>query len=127
MKDTILSKLLIFFGTCSLIVGIIGIFLPILPTTPFLLLTAACYAKGSEKFYNWLLNHKWFGTYIKNYQEGNGIPFTTKLFAITVLWITIIFSTFIIISNQLLQISLISVAILVTIHLLTIKTMKKAV
>jgi len=53
-------------GTISLVFGVIGIFLPILPTTPFLLLAAACYARSSERFYNKLMNNKWFGNYIKN-------------------------------------------------------------
>jgi hypothetical protein len=127
MKDAILSKILIFFGSIFLIVGIVGIFLPILPTTPFLLLTAACYARGSEKFYNWLVNNICLGKYIKNYQEGRGIPLTTKMFAITFLWITISFSIIVVISNFLLQITLIIIANTVTIHILTIKTMKKEI
>jgi hypothetical protein len=124
MKDKILSKILIIFGSFFLVIGIIGIFLPILPTTPFLLLTAACYARGSEKFYNWLINHKLFGNYIKNYLEGRGISLYTKIFTILVLWITICFSTFIIITNILIQLIMIIIAIIVTIHIFTIRTMK---
>lgn len=122
MKKVIVSKLLIFLGTFFLIISFIGIFIPILPTTPFLLLAAACYAKGSKKFYNWLINNKWFGEYIKNYRERKGIPFSVKIISITILWITIAFSIFIIVSNLLIQIILISIAIAVTIHILTIKT-----
>jgi len=125
MKDAILSKILIFSGSFFLIIGIFGVFLPILPTTPFLLLTAACYAKGSEKFYNWLINNRWLGEYINNYLEGRGIPLNTKLFAITFLWVTIGFSTFIIVTNFLIQILLIIIAIVVTIHIITFKTLKK--
>jgi len=122
MKKVIVNKLLIFLGTFFLIISFIGIFIPILPTTPFLLLAAACYAKGSKKFYNWLINNKWFGEYIKNYRERKGIPFSVKIISITILWITIAFSIFIIVSNLLIQIILISIAIAVTIHILTIKT-----
>jgi len=125
MKDSILSKILIFFGSFFLIIGIIGIFIPILPTTPFLLLTAACYARGSEKFYNWLINNKWLGKYIRNYQEGRGIPMNVKILTISLLWLSIGFSTFIIVTIFLTQIILIIIAIVVTIHILTIKTMKK--
>ena len=57
-------------GTVCLILGIIGIILPILPTTPFLLLAAGCYARSSERFYNWLLNNRILGSYIRNYREG---------------------------------------------------------
>jgi len=122
MNDTIQNKILVGSGTFFLIIGIIGIFIPILPTTPVLLLTAACYARGSKKFYNWLINNKWLGEYIKNYQDGRGIPLTVKILTITILWITISFSTIIIISNLLIQIILIIIAIAVTIHILTIKT-----
>ena len=122
MKKVIVSKLLIFLGTFFLIISFIGIFIPILPTTPFLLLAAACYAKGSKKFYNWLINNKWFGEYIKNYRERKGIPFSVKIISITILWITIAFSIFIIVSNLLIQIILIIIAVGVTIHILTIKT-----
>ena len=125
MKDTMLNRILVVSGTFFLVIGIIGIFIPILPTTPFLLLAAACYARGSKKFYNWLINNKWLGEYIKNYREGKGIQLTVKILTITFLWITIAFSTIIIVSNFLIQIILIIIAIAVTIHILTIKTMRK--
>ena len=124
MKDIILSRILVGSGTFFLVIGIIGIFIPILPTTPFLLLAAACYARGSKKFYNWLINNKWLGEYIKNYREGRGIPLTVKILSITFLWITIAFSTFVIVSIFLVQVILIIIAIVVTIHILTIKTME---
>ena len=127
MKDAILNKILIGLGSFLLVLGIIGIFIPILPTTPFLLLAAACYARGSKKFYNWLINNKWLGEYIKNYREGRGIPLIVKILTITLLWITIAFSTIIIVSNFLIQVILIIIAIAVTIHILTIKTMKKKI
>ena len=127
MKDTILNKILVGSGTFFLVIGIIGIFIPILPTTPFLLLAAACYARGSKKFYNWLINNKWLGEYIKSYQEGRGISLNIKTLTITFLWITIAFSTFVIVSNFLIQIILIIIAIAVTIHILIIKTKKKEI
>jgi len=74
--------LLIISGTIFLGFGIIGIFLPILPTTPFLLLAAACYARSSKRFYNWLMNNRWFGNYIKNYRDGRGVPLKFKIFTI---------------------------------------------
>ena len=72
-------------GTFFVVLGFIGIFVPLLPTTPFLLLAAACYAKSSPAFYNWLLCNKWFGSYIKNYREGRGIPLKSKIVSITLL------------------------------------------
>ena len=87
-KQKALRILLIITGTISLGLGAVGIFFPLLPTTPFLLISAACYLRGSERMYNWLLKNRWFGEYIKNYQEGRGIPLKTKILAISVLWIT---------------------------------------
>jgi uncharacterized membrane protein YbaN (DUF454 family) len=127
MKNTILNKILVVSGSFFLVLGIIGIFIPILPTTAFLLLAAACYARGSKRFYNWLINNKWLGEYIKNYREGRGITFTIKILSIIFLWITIAFSTFIIVSNFLIQIILIIIAIALTIHILTIKIMQKEI
>ena len=63
--------------------GTIGMVLPILPTTPFLLAAAACFCKSSARMYNWLLSNKWFGEYIRNYKEGRGLPIRTKITALT--------------------------------------------
>ena len=87
-----LRPLLLVAGTLCVILGVLGIFLPLLPTTPFLLLAAAAYARSSEKFYDWLINHKWFGEYIQNFRSGKGIPMRAKIKAIVVLWISIAFS-----------------------------------
>jgi len=85
---------LIIVGSFFAGLGILGIFLPLLPTTPFLLLAAACYIRSSEKLYNWLMNNKWIGRYIKNYLEGKGIPLKSKVLSISALWITIGYSVF---------------------------------
>jgi len=82
MSNKTLRYILVIAGTVFLGFGLIGIFLPILPTTPFLLLAAACYARGSQRFYNWLMNNKWFGNYIKNYYGGRGVPLKFKILSI---------------------------------------------
>lgn len=66
-------------GTVSLALGIIGILLPIMPTTPFLLVSAACYARSSRKFYVWLMTNRWFGQYIRDWRAGKGIPLRGKI------------------------------------------------
>ena len=71
---------LIIIGSFFTGLGILGLFLPLLPTTPFLLLAAACYIRSSERFYNWLINNKWLGNYIKNYLEGKGVSLKAKVF-----------------------------------------------
>ena len=88
VKNPVLRWLLVFFGTVFLILGILGVVLPILPTTPFLLLTAACYAYGSEKFYIALMENRFFGPYIRDWRDNKGIPLKTKLWVIGVLIVT---------------------------------------
>ncbi|UCB57874.1 MAG: YbaN family protein [Thermoplasmatales archaeon] len=121
-SNQLLKWILITAGTIFIGIGIIGIFIPILPTTPFLLLAAACYARSSIRFYNWLMNNKLIGAYIKNYREKRGIPLKIKVFTIFLLWITILFSVFFILLISWIKIILIIIAIGVTIHILTIKT-----
>ncbi|MTI71657.1 MAG: DUF454 domain-containing protein [Firmicutes bacterium] len=117
--------ILIILGSISIALGIIGIFLPLLPTTPLLLLGASCYVKSSNSLYNWLINNKYLGSYIKNYREGRGIPKKTKIIAISTLWLTIGYSAIFIVPLLLIKILLLFIAIGVTIHLLTLPTYKK--
>ena len=124
-SNKIIRYLLVISGTFFLAFGIIGIFLPILPTTPFLLLAAACYARSSQRVYSWLMNNRWFGTYITNYREGNGVPLQFKIFTITLLWLTILFSMYFVIRHFWIEIILMIIAIGVTTHILTIKTYKQ--
>ncbi len=109
-------------GSISLGLGVLGIFLPLLPTTPFLLLSAACYIRGSKKLYQWLINHKYFGPLIKNYREQKGIELKTKIILISLLWVTISLSAYKI-RHIHVCILLFIVAAGVTIHLTRIKTL----
>ncbi len=115
---------LIVSGTVFLGLGIIGIFLPLLPTTPFILLAASCYARSSKRLYNWLLNNRWFGNYVKNYREGRGIPRKVKVMSISFLWIVIGYSILFVINIISIRIILFLIAGGVTIHILSIKTLK---
>lgn len=110
-------------GTISLGLGIIGIPLPVLPTTPFLLLAAACYVRGSERMYNWLMRNKWFGKYIRDYREKGGIPLKIKVGAISFLWIAIGITTYFFIQIIWIRIILIAIAASVTYHILSFKTL----
>jgi uncharacterized membrane protein YbaN (DUF454 family) len=80
-------------GLCCVVLGVAGLFLPILPTTPFLLLAAACFARASERFYNWLLNHRVFGPTVVEWRRHRAIPWRTKLFAIALMAVTLSAST----------------------------------
>ncbi|TFH25218.1 DUF454 domain-containing protein [Candidatus Bathyarchaeota archaeon] len=125
-KQKIVRASLFISGTFLLALGAIGIFLPILPTTPFLLLSAACYLRSSERMHKWLLNNRWFGKYIRNYQEGKGIPMKTKILAMTVLWVAILYSAFIALDEILIaQIVLLLIALGVSVHLVRLPTLKK--
>jgi len=124
ISNSLIRKILIVAGTLLVGLGILGIFLPILPTTPFLLLAAVCFARSSERFYNWLLDNRWFGQYIKNYIERRGISLTVKILIISLLWITILFSAFFIVRNIFISIILILIAISITLHILLIRTLK---
>jgi len=113
-------------GTVSLAIGAIGIVLPVLPTTPLLLLAFACYCRSSKRMTRWILTNKYFGNYIRRYIEGKGIPMKTKIIALAFLWATITFSAFFMVQNWLLvQLILFVVAIGVTIHLIKLPTYKE--
>ncbi len=116
---------LILAGNFFLALGILGILFPLLPTTPFLLLAAACYFRSSEKFYNWLMNNKWLGNYIKNYREKKSIPLKIKVLTLSFLWLTIGYSVFFVVNIFLLRFILILIAISVSIHVLSIRTLKQ--
>ena len=121
-SDRFLRRLLVFLGTVFVGLGILGMFLPILPTTPFLLLAAACYARSSKRFYHWLLSNRWFGSYIRDYKERKSIPLKVKIFTVSLLWITIILSTIFATNVTYIRIILIVIALCVTIHILSLRT-----
>ena len=124
-KMDIKQLLFITLGTLFLVVGIVGIFVPILPTTPFLLLATSFYARGSEKFHNWLLNNRIFGAYIRHYSDGKGMPLKVKLFTIALLWISISSTVIFVVDNLVMRIILVIMAIGVSTHIVLIKGTKK--
>jgi uncharacterized membrane protein YbaN (DUF454 family) len=105
-------------------VGIIGIFLPLLPTTIFLILASVCFLKSSPKANEWLRNHKILGVYIDNYQNKTGLTRNAKIANIITLWTSISLSAFLLTDELYIRIILLVIAIGVTIHLLMIKTKK---
>lgn len=109
-------------GTLCVALAVLGLFLPVLPTTPFLLLAAVCYARSSERFYHWLVTNRWLGAYIRNYREGRGIPLLHKVLAISLLWLTIGYAVWSVAQLWWVKGILLGVAVAVTIHLLKTNT-----
>ena len=95
-KNKAVKALLLFVGWLSVILGVIGIFLPIMPTTPFLLLAAACFVRSSPKFYQWLVGHPRLGKYLVYYLEGKGIPLKAKIYTIALITISMSVTTYIV-------------------------------
>lgn len=124
-KNNMKKFILKLFGLLSLIFAIIGIFLPILPTTPFLLLSSFLFLKSSKKLHNWLIEHKIFGQYIKDFQQEKAIPVKIKILSVSMLWLSIISSVIFFTDKIWLKILLITIAVGVTIHILNYKTKKK--
>jgi uncharacterized membrane protein YbaN (DUF454 family) len=80
--------MLITAGMICVGLGALGIILPGLPTTPFLLVAAYCFARSSEHFHDWLLNHRWFGSYVRNFEEGRGMTRPAKATTLLVMWLS---------------------------------------
>ena len=119
-----LRVLLVILGTVFTGVGILGILVPVLPTTPLLLLAAVCYARSSDRLYNWLLENRWFGRYIKDYIQNKGIRLHIKVFTITLLWTAIGVSAVFAVESLVVRIVLVVIAIGVTWHLLSMRTIR---
>ncbi|MDM7999814.1 MAG: YbaN family protein [Dehalococcoidia bacterium] len=120
-----MRALLIVSGTASLAAGIMGVFVPILPTTPFLLLSAACYMRSSRRFYIWLIGNRFFGEYVRNYIERRGIPLRVKAYSLALLWVTIGCSAAFATDTLWVRIVLIVIALGVTIHVLSLQTLRR--
>ena len=123
-QDKFKRRLFVIAGTIALVIGIIGIIIPVLPTTPFLLLAAICYMRGSQRLYNALLCNRFVGTYVRNYLEGRGMSLKMKIWTLSLLWIAIVCTALLATNSLIIRIILAVVLIGVTIHILLIKTVK---
>jgi uncharacterized membrane protein YbaN (DUF454 family) len=119
------SKMLVICGSIALALGIAGIFLPVLPTTPFLLLAATCYFHGSRRMYSWLMNHKRLGPYIRSFREEKSIPLRAKIVSVAMVWLTLLYCAAFITSHILLRILFVALAAGITWHILSFKTRKQ--
>jgi uncharacterized membrane protein YbaN (DUF454 family) len=116
-------KRLIFFtlGATFLGVGVIGIVIPVLPTTPLVLASFLCFSQSSKKAEKWISNNRYFGSYIENYKTKKGVPLDVKLKSILFLWVTLI-ASITLMDQYSLHLLLILVGVAVTAHILSLKT-----
>ena len=116
--------ILTLLGLISLGLGILGAFLPVLPTTPLLLLSAALFLRGNRRLYDWLMNHPKLGVYFSNFMKHKAIPLRVKVVAVSMLWITLLYCAIWVAGHWAFRLFFILIAIGVTIHILSYKTLK---
>ena len=117
---------LIVIGSIALVLGIMGIFVPLLPTTPFLLLAAALYFRSSPRLYEWLLSQKHLGPYIRNFREYRAIPLRAKVVSVSLVWITIGYCIVAVVDKWWwAQVLMGLLAVAITWHILSFATLKK--
>ncbi len=121
ISDKVKRTIFVIAGTIFLIIGFIGVVIPVLPTTPFLLLAAACYIRGSKRIYYWMINNSIFGDFIKNYMERKGITTKQKVISLIFLWLTISISIYYLTDSFPIVILLFVIAIVVSVHILRIR------
>ena len=109
-------------GFISVFLGVLGIFLPVLPTTPFLLLAAAMFFRSSPQAYQWLIDHPQLGPYIKNFREEKSIPLRIKIIAVSTLWLTFFYGIIFIIGDLWVKVLMMALGTSITIYILSFKT-----
>ena len=112
-------------GVLSVALGTVGIVVPLLPTTPLLLLAAACFVRSSDRLYGWLIGHRLFGSYIKNYREHRAVTWQTKSFTLALLWIAIGYSAIAVVHSWVLRAILLVIALAVSVHVLSLNTLAR--
>jgi uncharacterized membrane protein YbaN (DUF454 family) len=124
MLKKIKKTALLVLGTLTLALGVLGLFLPVLPTTPFLLVTSFCYLRSSRRLYHWLIHQRLLGAHIYNYITYRAVLKSAKLVSLVFLWVTLGLSMLLVNSLHV-RAFLMLVGVLVSIHLLTLRTMEK--
>jgi uncharacterized membrane protein YbaN (DUF454 family) len=116
--------ILIFIGLIFVAIGLIGVFVPGLPTTIFMILAAYCFIRSNEKLYNWVVNNKMFGSKVKHFMETKTIPLSGKIHSISAMWLMVILSLFLLKNSFVIKIIVIVAALIGTIVILSFPTAK---
>jgi uncharacterized membrane protein YbaN (DUF454 family) len=116
--------LLIVAGVASVCAGTAGLFIPLLPTTPFLLLALFCFARSSPRLHCWLMNHRIFGAHLTNYLKHRAIVLSIKVLSIAFLWCSLAVSM-ILVDNPYIRAAMMVIGIAVTVHLLSLRVITK--
>lgn len=125
IRHPLLRSVVFACGWLCVALGVAGIFLPVLPTTPFLLLAAACFVRTSPRFYPWLVEHPHLGKYVVYYIDGKGIPKKAKIYTLLLIWSTMLLTAFVFTDRLLLKILLPLIGIAVSIYILRLPTLPK--
>lgn len=118
IKKTVLQTI----GYLSVGLGFAGVFLPLLPTTPFLLLAALCFSKSSARMHDWIYQNRLLGKYLRNYQEGQGVHLDVKISTLILLWASICFTMIVCMDSWAPRLFVLLTAIVVSVHILLVKT-----
>ncbi len=110
-RPVFIKMLFIFLGICALFLGVLGIIIPGLPTTPFLLLSAGLFFRSSKRLYRWLMSHPYFGVRIRYYRIHRALPLKTKIYANSLMWVMILLSVFLFIDQLWINIIIIAAGI----------------
>ena len=120
-----MKYLLSALGIVSLALGVMGVFLPVLPTTPFLLLSATLFFRSSPRLYDWLLSHPRLGVYIKNFREYKAIPLRVKIVSVSLVWITLLYCAVFVAQAWWFRLFFVLLACGITAHILHYKTLRR--
>jgi uncharacterized membrane protein YbaN (DUF454 family) len=127
IRHPLLRSVVFACGWLCVVLGVAGIFLPVLPTTPFLLLAAACFVRTSPRFYPWLVEHPHLGKYVVYYIDGKGMPKKAKIYTLLLIWSTMLLTAFVFTDRLLLKILLPLIGVAVSIYILRLPTLPQPV
>lgn len=124
ITNPVIKALVLGVGWLCVVLGFLGVFLPVLPTTPFLLLAAACFVRTSPKFYQWLVEHPRMGKYLVYYLDGQGMPLRAKIYTLVLMWSMLLLTTFVLVNRPMLHYLLPAIGVGVSIYILRLPTLK---